>query len=65
MIEDARVARVILWFSLGGIALVCLAPLLFWIADRAADRMARRRARAWAEDERRQRERDFGKFGRR
>lgn len=64
MIEDARVARVILWISLGGIALVCLAPLLFWIADRAADRMARRRAKAWAKDAALQRERDFGRFDR-
>lgn len=65
MIEDVRVARLILWTLLGGLVCVSVvAPLCFWIADRAAERAARRRARAWASDAERERARDFGKFGR-
>ena len=65
MIEDARVARLILWTLLGGLVCVSVvAAPCFWIADRAAERAARRRARAWAADAARARAKDFGKFGR-
>lgn len=64
MIENASVARLILLLALGGLGCMALAPLCFWIADRAAERAAKRRARAWAAEADSARRRDFGKFGR-
>lgn len=64
MIEDAPVARLILWLLVGALVCMALAPLCFWIADRAAERAAKRRARAWSADAERARRRDFGEFGR-